>query len=78
MAPSLDIFKISGGDVIWHDAVATLEAAKARIRKFALSSPGEYFILDQKTGRRFFVTPLGSQIGYPIIESRNGPRVGLG
>jgi hypothetical protein len=48
-----------------------MESLKARIRKFALSSPGEYFILDQKAGRRFFVTPLGSQIGYPIIESRN-------
>ena len=78
MVPSLDIFKISGGDVLWRDAVATLETAKARIRKLALSSPGEYFILDQKTGQRFFVTPLGSQIGYPIVESRNGPRVGLG
>jgi hypothetical protein len=78
MVPSLDIFKISGGNVIWHDAVATLEAAKARIQKFAVSSPGEYFILDQKTGQRLFVTPLRSQIGYPIVESRNGARVGLG
>jgi hypothetical protein len=59
MVPSLDIFKISGGSVLWRDAVATLETAKARIRKLALSSPGEYFILDQKTGQRVFVTPLG-------------------
>ena len=48
MVPSLDIFKISGGGVLWRDAVATFETAKARIRKLALSSPGEYFILDQK------------------------------
>ena len=78
MVPSLDIFKISGGAVLWREAVTTLETAKARIRKLELSSPGEYFILDQKTGQRFFVTPLSSQIGYPIIESRNGTRVGLG
>ena len=78
MVPSLDIFKISGGNVIWHDAVATLEAAKARIQKFAVSSPGEYFILDQNTGQRVFVTPLGSQIEYPSVESCNGPRTGMG
>jgi len=62
MVASLDIFKISGGRVLWRDAVATLETAKARIRKLALSSPGEYFILDQNTGERVFVMPLGSQI----------------
>ena len=78
MVPSLDIFKISGGSVLWRDAVATIETAKARIRKLALSSPGEYFILDQNTGERVFVTPLGSQIEYPIVESRNGPRTGMG
>ena len=58
MVPSLDIFKISGGGVLWRDAVATLEIAKARIRKLALSSQGEYFILDQKTGQRTFVAPV--------------------
>jgi hypothetical protein len=78
MVPSLDIFKISGGGVLWRDAVATLETAKARIRKLELSSPGEYFILDQNTGHRTFVTPSGSQIGYPIAESLNSQRTGLG
>jgi hypothetical protein len=63
MVPSLDIFKISGGGVLWRDAVATLETAKARIRKLALSSPGEYFILDQNTGQRVFVTPTVSGVG---------------
>jgi hypothetical protein len=74
MVTSLDIFKISGGGVLWRDAVATLETAKARIRQFALSSPGEYFILDQKTGQRTFVTPLGSQSEYPNVESRKSNR----
>jgi hypothetical protein len=77
MVPSLDIFKISGGGVLWRDAVATLEIAKARIRKLALSSPGEYFILDQKTGQRTFAGP-GSQSEYPNVESRNGPRTVMG
>jgi hypothetical protein len=46
MVPSLDNFKINGGDVLWREEVATLEATKTRIRRLALSSPGEYFILD--------------------------------
>ena len=80
MVPSLDIFKISGGGVLWRDAVATLETAKARIRKLALSSPGEYFILDQNTGERVFVTPLGgsAQIDHPSVESCDDARVGVG
>ena len=60
MVPSLDIFKINGGDVLWREEVATLEDAKTRIRRLALSSPGEYFILDQNTGQRTFVPLLGS------------------
>jgi hypothetical protein len=81
MVPSLDIFKINAGDVLWRDAVATLEAAKTRIRRLALSSPGEYFILDQNTGQRTFVTPLpgSAQIERPSVESgHHGPRVGMG
>jgi hypothetical protein len=80
MVPSLDIFKISGGGVLWRDAVATFETAKARIRKLALSSPGEYFILDQNTGERVFVTPLGGSapIDHPSVESCDDARVGVG
>ena len=80
MVPSLDIFKISGGSVLWRDAVATLETAKARIRKLALSSPGEYFIFDQKTGQRVFVTPLGgsAQIEHPSVKFSDDTRVGVG
>jgi len=40
MVPSLDIFKINGGGVLWREAVATLEDAKTRVRRLALSSPG--------------------------------------
>ena len=81
MDPSLDIFKINGGNVLWREEVATPEAAKTRIRRLALSSPGEYFILDQNTGQRTFVTPLlsSAQIERPSVESgHNGPRVDMG
>jgi len=80
MVPSLDIFKINGGGVLWREAVATLEDAKTRIRRLAFSSPGEYFILDQNTGQRTFVTPLlgSAQIERLSVESGHAPRVGMG
>ena len=53
MFASLDIFKIiSGDEVLWRGAVESLVAAKLRIQRLALSSPGEYLILDQHTGDR--------------------------
>ena len=59
----LDIFKTDpDGSVLWRGAVETVEAAKARIQKLALSSPGEYLILNQKTGQRVLVAP-SSQAG---------------
>jgi hypothetical protein len=49
----LDIFKTdSDGSVLWRGAAETLVAAKARIQSFALSSPGEYLVLNQHTGDR--------------------------
>jgi hypothetical protein len=54
----LDIFKTDpDGSVLWRGAAETLVAAKARIQSLALSSPGEYLILDQHTGQRVLVTP---------------------
>jgi len=52
MAPSLDIFRVESGGVLWCEAAATIETAKARIQKIAQSSPGKYLILDQRTGQR--------------------------
>jgi len=69
MAPSLDIFRIESGDLRWCEAAANMETAKARIEKLALSSRGNYFIFDQKSGERIHVN----------LESGHGsPRVGMG
>jgi hypothetical protein len=68
MVPSLDIFRIESGDLRWCDAAATMKTAKARIEKLALSSRGNYFIFDQKSGQRIYVS----------VESGHGPRAGLG
>jgi len=61
MLPSHDIFKTySDGSVLWRGAVESVEAAKARIQTLALSSPGEYLILNQSTGDRIRVASAGS------------------
>jgi hypothetical protein len=52
MVPSLDIFRIESGDLRWCEAVANMETAKARIKKLALCSRGNYFVFDQKSGQR--------------------------
>jgi hypothetical protein len=53
MFQPLDIFKTdSDGSVLWRGAVESLVAAKLRIQRLALSSPGEYLVIDQRTGER--------------------------
>ena len=53
----LDIFKTdSDGGVLWRGAAETLVAAKACINKLAVSSPGEYLVLDQHTGNEVRIT----------------------
>jgi len=53
MFQPLDIFKTdSDGSVLWRGAAEDFGAAKRRIEELALSSPGEYLILDQQTGQR--------------------------
>src|ERR1700730_3070755 len=61
----LDIFKVfAGGDVLWRGAAENLVAAKARIKTFAVSSPGEYLVLDQHTGQSVRIKPdVSSPIG---------------
>ena len=61
MASSLDIFRIDpGGRVLWCGAVKSFVAANARIQMLAVSSPGEYLILDEDTGNRILVMLLGA------------------
>jgi hypothetical protein len=60
MVPCFDIFKIdSDGNILWRGAAESLVIAKAKIRKLAASTPGEYLILDQNTGKRLIVALPG-------------------
>jgi hypothetical protein len=76
MASSLDIFRIDpGGRVLWCGAVKSFVAAKARIQMLAVSSPGEYLILDEDTGNRILVMLLGAQSQRRRVESASGAAV---
>ena len=58
MMSSYDIFKLlPDGTVRWIEATATLDDAKQRIEQITPSSPGEYVIVNQNTGNRFFLKP---------------------
>jgi hypothetical protein len=58
MIAPFDIFEVeNAGSVVWRGTAATLEEAKARVGELAAASPGEYFILSQRTGNRIVVGP---------------------
>ena len=77
MFQPLDIFKTdSDGSVLWRGAVESLVAAKLRIQRLALSAPGEYMILDQKTGQRVLVTTEVAG-GYSMPASAPGNTIGV-
>lgn len=53
MFQSLDIFKTNpDGSVLWRGSAEDFVSAKRCIEKLALSAPGEYLILNQRTGHR--------------------------
>jgi hypothetical protein len=48
----LDVFRLQDDGVLWLESAATLECAKARVQELAADAPGEYLVLDQKTGSK--------------------------
>jgi hypothetical protein len=56
-----DVFqKEPNGSVLWRTAAATLEEATAHVEKFAASAPGEYVILNTRTGSKLVINSHGS------------------
>jgi hypothetical protein len=51
----LDVLRVETSGLRWLEAAATLEDAKARVRELAVRSPGEYFLLDQRTGNKLVI-----------------------
>ena len=58
MIAPFDIFRVDAPDgMLWIEAVAELEAAKARVTALMQVKPGEYLIFSQKTGRKISIRP---------------------
>jgi hypothetical protein len=56
MTAFFDIFQAEAtGEVLWLGTAVTLEDAKTRAQEFALNSPGEYLVLNQKTGDKLLI-----------------------
>lgn len=55
MIVSHDIFRVESGGVRWLECVASLEEAKARVKQIAAGTIGEYIVVNQLTGNRFFL-----------------------
>lgn len=58
-----DVFqKEPGGSVLWRAAAATMAEATAQIQKLAVSAPGEYVILDVRTGSKMVIKCDGPDV----------------
>ena len=58
MVAPFDIFRADGpGGILWIEAVAELEAAKARVGALMQTTPCEYLIFSQKTGHKISIKP---------------------
>jgi hypothetical protein len=53
-----DIFRVDEPDgMLWIEAAAELEAAKARVGALMQTTPCEYLIFSQKTGHKISIEP---------------------
>jgi GrpB-like predicted nucleotidyltransferase (UPF0157 family) len=66
------IQKVESGGVRWMEAAADLERAKARVKVLAASSPGEYIILNQKTGEKISIKSKTKRILFQIGYDEKG------
>lgn len=72
MLPPFDIFKVEGTELRWMEAAADLERAQARVKVLIASSPGEYIILNQKTGEKTYIKPPAKRILFQIGYDEKG------
>ena len=58
MVAPFDIFRVDEPDgMLWIEAAAELEAAKARVAALMRTTPSEYLIFSQKTGHKISIKP---------------------
>lgn len=64
MIDPIDIFRMESGGVLWVESANSVACAEARIPQLALSSPGEYIILEHTTGKKYVIKPEAPQRPY--------------
>jgi len=57
MSTPFDIFQVDRAGVRWLESADSLDHAKTRIHELAVGSPGEYLLLDHKTGNKLVIKP---------------------
>jgi hypothetical protein len=77
MLAMVSFFDIFGSDIcnemLWIEAVADLEIAKARVAELMQAKPCEYLIFSQKTGHKISIKPPMAIVRgeYAIRQWRN-------
>ena len=63
MSLVFDVFqKEPGGSVLWRATAATMAEARAHIQKLAMEAPGEYVILDMRSGNKMVIKCDGPDV----------------
>jgi hypothetical protein len=57
MSKPFDIFRLDRAGVRWLESAESLDRAKTRIHELAVGSPGEFLLLDHKTGNKQVINP---------------------
>jgi hypothetical protein len=57
MSKPFDIFRLHRAGVRWLESAESLDHRKSSIHELAVGSPGEFLLLDHKTGNREVIKP---------------------
>jgi hypothetical protein len=63
MSYPFDIFQLDRAGVRWLESAKSLDHANTRVHELAESSPGEYLLLDHKTGNKLVIKPERADAG---------------
>ena len=71
MIDPIDILRIESSGVLWVESAKSVACAEARIQQLALSSPGEYIVLEHATGKKYVIKAEAPQQLYGNVAPQN-------
>ena len=71
MIDPIDILRIESSGVLWVESAKSVAYAEARIQQLALSSPGEYIVLEHATGKKYVIKAEAPQQLYGNVAPQN-------